>query len=239
VAGMSAEPRPSWRANRGSDGGRQSANRTRPRGTAWTFHIGYGALCLDFANTVSWRGGKAPADHLSSYGELIRFAVQADVLTAPEGRRLRREAARRPDMARRALRRAAEIREALYRAFARVVARRVPRAGDLQVLNEALPAALARLKVAPYGHGLRWAWHGDPDALDQPLWPIVRDAAVFLTSCDLSRLRACRNPRCRWIFLDTTKSRTRRWCSMAVCGNRDKLRRFRERQAARPAMARR
>jgi predicted RNA-binding Zn ribbon-like protein len=188
---------------------------------------------------VSWRGGEAPADHLSSYGELIRFAVQADVLTAPEGRRLRREAARRPDMARRALRRAVEVREALYRTCARLVARRVPRAGDLQVLNEALPAALARLKVAPYGHEFRWAWHGDPDALDRPLWPIARDAAVFLTSGDLSRLRACRNPRCRWIFLDTTKSRTRRWCSMAVCGNRDKLRRFRERQAARPAMARR
>jgi predicted RNA-binding Zn ribbon-like protein len=54
---------------------------------------------------------------------------------------------------------------------------------------------------------------GDPQALDQLLWPVARDAAVFLTSANLSRLRACGNLRCRWVFRDGT----RRWCSMAVC----------------------
>jgi len=225
----------SERGNRIVGGGRTSAVRTSKAraGAPWTFHLGYGSLCLDFANTVSWRGSEAPADHLPTYGALIRFAVQTGVLSPAEGRRLGRCAGWHPELARRTLRRALDLRETLYRFLADLTAGRGPRPADLEALNRALPGALARLQLAPHGHRIRWTWHGDPDALDRPLWPVVRDAAVFLTSADLSRLRACRNPRCRWIFLDTSKSRTRRWCSMAVCGNRDKLRRFRRRR--RPA----
>ena len=54
--------------------------------------------------------------------------------------------------------------------------------------------------------------------------PVARDAAVVLASADLSRLRACQDPQCRWVFRDGTRSRTRRWCAMAGCGNRAKLR---------------
>jgi len=196
----------------------------------WTFHIGYGALCLDFANTVSWRGSAEPADRLPTYGELVRFFVQSNLLSEVDARRLQREAARRPDVAARTLRRAVELREVLYRTFAGLAAGRSPRPSDLAMLNALLPAALAHLRVAPDGGRFGWGWDGSAVSLDRLLWPVARDAAVFLTSTDLSRLRTCGNPRCRWVFLDTTKSGTRRWCSMAVCGNRDKLRRFRQRR---------
>src|SRR6266566_5119295 len=62
----------------------------------WVFHLGYGALCLDFANTVSWRGSGEPVDHLQAYDDLIRFARQAKLVSAIDARRLRREARRRP-----------------------------------------------------------------------------------------------------------------------------------------------
>ena len=45
-------------------------------------------------------------------------------------------------------------------------------------------------------------------------------------------LRFCANPRCRWIFLDRSGSRARRWCDMSACGNRFKARRFRARRRA-------
>ncbi|PYM28778.1 MAG: hypothetical protein DME15_21115 [Candidatus Rokuibacteriota bacterium] len=61
----------------------------------WVFHLGYGALCLDFANTVSWRGSGASVDHLQAYDDLIRFALQAKLVSAVDARRLGREA-RRP-----------------------------------------------------------------------------------------------------------------------------------------------
>lgn len=45
------------------------------------------------------------------------------------------------------------------------------------------------------------------------------------------RLRMCAAPDCRWVFYDTSRNGGGRWCSMAVCGNRDKTRRYRERHA--------
>jgi predicted RNA-binding Zn ribbon-like protein len=212
-------------ANR-EPGGRQA------REAPWSFHLGYGALCLDFANTVSWRGSGAPDDHLPTYAELIRFAEQSNLLSEDDGQRLRREAARRPEAATRALRRALALREALYRTFAGLAGGRSPLAADLETLNASLPSALARLRLAAGDEGFAWRWEGDPQALDRLIWPVARDAAVFLTSADLSRLRACGNPRCRWVFHDGTRSGTRRWCTMAVCGNRAKVRRYYARRRA-------
>lgn len=205
-------------------------SRVARRDVPWTFHIGYGALCLDFANAVSWRGSAEPADRLPTYWELVRFFVQSGLLSAAEARRLQREAERHPDRAARTLRRAVELREVLYRTFSGLAAGCSPRPSDLASLNELLPAALAHLRVSRDGGRFGWRWDGNAGSLDRLLWPVVRDAAVFLTSTDFSRLRTCRNPECRWVFLDTSKNGTRRWCSMAVCGNRDKLRRFRQRR---------
>ncbi len=196
----------------------------------WVFHLGYGALCLDFANTVSWRGSGEPVDHLQAYDDLIRFARQAKLVSAIDARRLRREARRRPDAATRALRHAVALREALYRIFGGLAAGRRPSSADLATLNAALPAALAQLYVVPEHDQFAWAWAGDAAALERLVWPVARDAAVFLTSARLSRLRTCANPRCRWLFVDVTRNGMRRWCSMAVCGNRAKVGRYRQRR---------
>jgi predicted RNA-binding Zn ribbon-like protein len=198
----------------------------------WTFHLGYGALCLDFANTTSWRGSGAPVDHLPDYEELIRFAIQSKVIADAEARALRREASRRPAAAARALRQAVTLREALYRIFAGLAGGRRPLPADLATLNASLPSALTQLQVSAGREGFVWRWEGEPGALERLLWPVARDAAVFLTSMNLSRLRTCANPRCRWVFHDGTRSGTRRWCSMAFCGNRAKIGRFRQRRRA-------
>jgi predicted RNA-binding Zn ribbon-like protein len=200
------------------------------RAELWTFHLGYGALCLDFANTTSWRGSGAPVEHLPDYEELIRFALQSKVISEEEGRRLRREAARRPAAAARALRKAIALREALYRIFAGLAGGKGPLPADLATLNASLPRALTQLQVSEGREGFVWRWEGEPGALERLLWPVARDAAVFLTSMNLSRLRTCANPRCRWVFHDGTRSGTRRWCSMAYCGNRAKIGRFRQRR---------
>ncbi|HEU4599331.1 MAG TPA: CGNR zinc finger domain-containing protein [Solirubrobacterales bacterium] len=45
------------------------------------------------------------------------------------------------------------------------------------------------------------------------------------------RLKACPDEECEWAFYDTTRNRSRTWCSMEVCGNRDKTRRYRQRKS--------
>jgi predicted RNA-binding Zn ribbon-like protein len=45
------------------------------------------------------------------------------------------------------------------------------------------------------------------------------------------RLKACRSDTCQFAFIDTARNRSRQWCDMAICGNREKARRFRSRHA--------
>lgn len=68
--------------------------------------------------------------------------------------------------------------------------------------------------------------------VEQLLAPIAEAAAELLTLEDFSVIRKCENPECVLWFYDRTKGRKRRWCSMAACGNRHKVSRFRKRQSA-------
>ncbi|MBC6461609.1 CGNR zinc finger domain-containing protein, partial [Actinomadura sp. HBU206391] len=59
-------------------------------------------------------------------------------------------------------------------------------------------------------------------------------AAIMECAADGSweRLKACQEDTCRWAFMDTSKNRSRAWCSMRVCGNRTKTRAYRARRRA-------
>jgi len=187
-----------------------------------------GALCLDFVNTVQWRGdAAAPSDRLVSYDELLHWARHAGVLVASDVRRLMAEARRRPQAGREALGRAIALREAIARLA--VPARR--RAGvDLAVVNEMLAGAPVRVAVVPAEGGFQWSAGKSGEALEQPLWAVLWSAADLLTSARLAEVRRCADPRCGWMFLDASRNRRRRWCAMENCGNRAKVRRHYERR---------
>src|SRR5262249_9452241 len=61
-------------------------------------------------------------------------------------------------------------------------------------------------------------WHS-PESL---LLPIGQETVTFLCSEDLRDVKACESPTCTLMFVDRTHGRGRRWCSMAICGNRAK-----------------
>jgi predicted RNA-binding Zn ribbon-like protein len=61
------------------------------------------------------------------------------------------------------------------------------------------------------------------------LWPIARSAAELLASEELARVRECPGELCDDLFLDASRNGARRWCKMEVCGNRAKVKRFRQR----------
>jgi predicted RNA-binding Zn ribbon-like protein len=193
----------------------------------YAFDLSGGRLCLDFANTVGWRGSDAPAEHLGSYGDLVAWAEQARAVAPRDARALLRRAAARPAEARQALAGAIELREALYRVFAAIAAGRPPRAPDLAIVNAAVPAAFERSRLVRSNTGFTLAAGVKDDDLAAPLTPVVRSAIDLITSPDVERVRTCAAADCAWLFLDTTKNRARRWCDMRTCGNRDKVRRFR------------
>lgn len=194
------------------------------------FELEGGALCLDFAN--SWGDRRRPeSDRLDGYTALLDFAVETGLLDRPAATRLVGQARREPEAAARAFDAARALRDALYRLFsAQARGKRVP-AADLDHVNRALQEALPHLRVSRRGNGYAWDWRRDGDQpLAAPLRPIARSAAELLTSDDLARVRECDGSTCTWLFLDSSRNRSRRWCSMESCGNRAKAHRHYHRQ---------
>ena len=189
-----------------------------------------GRLCLDFANTVHRRPTDSPVERLTSYADLVAWSRQAGVLTDVLARRLLEDAAHQPARAAAVLERAITLRETVYSICVAIAGRRSPEAADLAILNSALGEVLARLRIVSTADGLRWEWHNDEGALDRMLWPVIRSAADLFASSELALVRKCAAQRCGWLFMDTTKNRSRRWCDMRGCGNRAKARRHYERK---------
>jgi predicted RNA-binding Zn ribbon-like protein len=194
-----------------------------------------GWLCLDFANTVEPRFGQPERDHLGGYADLVRWAQFAGALDTDAGTHLLRHAAARPAAARDRWVFAIEFREAIYRVFAAVAAGASPAATDLDTLRDAYADAIRQARLRA-GDG-RFGWTWDDHTLDLPWWPVALSAIDLATAGPVDRLKTCpRNGGCAWLFVDTTKNRSRRWCSMDTCGSEVKAKRqTARRRAARQA----
>ena len=80
-----------------------------------------------------------------------------------------------------------------------------------------------------------------PDAagIDGVLGALLAIVATAVHDGTWPRLKACADPTCRWAFYDSSRSHRRTWCSMEVCGNRNKVRAYRRRGARRTGARRR
>lgn len=73
-------------------------------------------------------------------------------------------------------------------------------------------------RIAPAGTGVRGA-----------LGEIMAGVVVAVSNGTWPRLKSCARESCQWVFYDHSKNRSKRWCSMTVCGNRTKTKAYRER----------
>lgn len=195
------------------------------------FEFSGGRLCLDFANTMG-ASRAHPKEYLLSYGHLVAWGRQADILTDQEAHHLIAESHRRPEEAARTLRHAIELRETIYRIFSAIIDKGAPQHADLAVLNDALSRAMTHLRVSTPAGGFAWEWAPDPEALDRMLWPVIQSAADVLHSGEVTHVGRCGGRDCDWLFLDASRNHSRRWCDMRDCGNRAKARRYYERKKA-------
>ena len=197
-----------------------------PTTTAANISLVGGVLCLDFVNSVEDRLAQVQADMLNSYADLLTWGEHAGLISKAMRQRLLRLAAQRPEQARAVFAQAIEFREALYRILATRLRNKPTKALDLALLNSALARARPHERIEPRGSTYGWTWQADDQELDQVVWPIVRSAADLLLSEQLSQVGTCLNQTCGWLFLDTSRNHSRRWCDMSDCGNRAKARRY-------------
>jgi len=219
------------------------------------FKLVGGSPSLDFVNTVGGWGSnplkkrgphagsprgvqEGPRDYrdaglnekLDGYADLVAWSRQVGLLNDKEARKLLRLAKQKPQAAAAVLQRAIKLRSAIYRLFKAVVENWRPDAADEERLSEELSIARSHEKLIYAENKFSWGWDARDDAWDRMLWPLALSAAGLLTSGDLSRIRQCAGDNCGWLFLDTSRNRSRQWCAMNDCGNLAKVRRFRQRQ---------
>ncbi|MFI6706021.1 CGNR zinc finger domain-containing protein [Nonomuraea sp. NPDC050478] len=168
------------------------------------------ALCLDFANTVNARP-VAERDWLATPEEALTWAGAVGL------------AVEDPAGLADALPEARELREAVFRVFWALAHGGQPPREDLAALMAAYAEGSGHARLDEDGDTYRLRWE-DPRTVRVLLWEVAESAVELLTHGPLDRLGAC--PSCVWLFLDTSRNRRRRWCSMTTCGSRDKSRRY-------------
>jgi predicted RNA-binding Zn ribbon-like protein len=192
--------------------------------TVATIKLFGGHPVLDFTNTVDSRGADFGPDVLTEFRDLLSWAVRVGVIDAAAEGELRSVKIKRGEAA---LGRAKALREALYRIFATHPFATAAEA-DLSLLQQEVGVAHTMRVLVPVASGFVWRWlNGDPDTITHR---IAFAAADLLTSPALSRVHICPGERCAWLFLDTSRSGRRLWCSETTCGTRNRVRRWRSRQ---------
>ena len=196
------------------------------------FEFTGGNPCLDFADTVDDRTSDHPRELLTDYGQLLQWGKEAGVITAKTAERLRQLASEAPGSALTTLRTSIQLRDTIYDIFSAVAQRQVIPGTALAILNSAIRQAAQHAQIVNTNRRFTWAWIEPESNLDSMLWPVSRAAAELLNGEEIGYVRQCASETCSWLFLDKTKNHRRRWCDMKSCGNRDKARRYYQRQKA-------
>ena len=208
---------------------------------AATMKLVGGRLFLDFINTS---GGRRPdpsqrkahsgsviilGEKLTDYFDLLAWGRHTDSISEADLQTLMRDARRHEGEASSVLERAFALREAGYRICMAILGKRPPEDGDLEILNREITIARCHERLSAASDGYVWEWTSEGAALDRMLWPVARSGAELLTTADLTRIHACGAEDCGWLFEDSSRNRSRHWCTMQDCGNVAKVRRFRTR----------
>ncbi|MEU8815411.1 ABATE domain-containing protein [Actinoplanes sp. NPDC048796] len=188
-----------------------------------------GAVCLDFANTLDGRATAQPAEYLHTYADLAGWSAFAGLIDGATSARLRRHDAEA------SLRAALGLREAIFEVFAAIGRGLEPPAGPLDEVRRRYAEAVASARLVPgTSSGGKFIWEFTGHEPDRAWWPISVDAVRLLTEGPLDRVKTCAaEAGCIGLFVDTSKNRSRRWCTMDGCGVEAKVQRQARRRAAR------
>ncbi len=188
-----------------------------------------GDLALDFANTVSDLGDGESWNYLSDASDVISWLIRARALTASDADAARAwlTAARSNPEA--LLRETGSLRNAIRGVADSLSAGQRPGSAELQKLTQFHGHCLSAGQLTPAGATFAWTWPMANRPLEALLGPVALSAIALITTAEVRRIKRCGGDHCGWLFFDTSKNRSRRWCDMNVCGNRAKQRAMRAR----------
>ena len=185
-----------------------------------------GRLALDFANLM-------PAAHDLSWTEFVDFLVHSRVVSEERGVRLESLEGSEPGAVDAVLLKILRLRECVRAIFSAVEERREFPKAWVAPINEILRVTEGHDEVLVRGGQWRLEFIGRESGLEWLLAAIARSAAELIVEGANAPVKRCANAGCRLFFYDDSRTRRRRWCSMAVCGNRHKVAAFLKRKGGR------
>lgn len=179
------------------------------------------ATGLDFLNTIATPATDAPLDWIADGAGLLAWLEQTGLVPAAALAEMRKTP---PATLDKVAGEARQLRE-WFRSFVKERMGRPLSARDLAAL-EPLNRILARdgrfSRLTADARGLALATERRWSSPDTALLPIAEALARLVSEEDFTQVKACEGSACTLLFVDHTRGRARRWCSMALCGNRAK-----------------
>jgi predicted RNA-binding Zn ribbon-like protein len=184
-----------------------------------------GRLSLDFVNAT-------PPNTELSWERLIHFLESTNIVSSERGAQLLSLPKSDPQAAEALLLKARRLGSALRKVFAAIL-RKQRMAGEwIEPVNEILRITEGHDELVGDTGVWKIEFIAREGGLDWLLAAVARSAAEIIAEGARARLRHCANPDCGLLFYDNSRTHRRRWCSMAVCGNRSKVAAFARKHAS-------
>ena len=179
-----------------------------------TYKLIGGEISLDFVNTISWPEMAREHDWLDKPDNFTAWALAAGIINKQTFNQLN---ARTQFLLIKELDEVHQIRTNLTNVLKPLAFGEQPALAAIKTLNVMLHQICTSRYIDK--KNLKWAWKSS-ECFTDVLSPVVWNAANVLTNVDQTRIGYC--PSCEWLFYDTTRNRSRRWCDMEDCGSRHK-----------------
>ena len=185
-----------------------------------------GRLALDFANL-------SPSAHDLSWDEFVSFLSDARLVSKDRAGRLHPLLSTEPQAVDAVLLRILRLRESLRAIFSSIVDEEPFPASWAEPINEILRITEGHDELVSHKGAWSLQFVARESGLDWLLAALARSAAELLVEGPRAPIRRCANPSCRLFFYDDSRTHRRRWCAMALCGNRHKVASFLRRHSTR------
>lgn len=184
-----------------------------------------GRLSLDFVNAT-------PPNTELSWERFVQFLESTSIVSSERGAQLLSLPQSDPQAAEALLLKARRLGSSLRKVFAAML-RKQRIAGEwIGPVNEILRITEGHDELVGHDGGWKIEFIAREGGLDWLLAAVARSGAEIIAEGARARIRHCANPDCGLLFYDNSRTRRRRWCSMAVCGNRSKVAAFARKHAA-------
>jgi predicted RNA-binding Zn ribbon-like protein len=192
-------------------------------------------LCLEFVNLPYTSGD--PVAHATSWLELVEFLADKRIISQTRSEELRTLTKSDPAAAGALVAQAERLMHGMEMVF-RAILENVPlQSGWVKPINEVLQVTEGHDELQWDGNVWSLRFIGKYDRLEWLLAAIARSGAELIAEGAQKGLSRCSNKNCLLLFYDDSKFHRRKWCSMALCGNRSKVAAFARRHGGGKARA--